>query len=432
MTASPVTTPEAWAAATAGHPAAVLDVHVGRLLVVAAHPDDETLAAAGYLRAVHHAGGAIVIVVATDGEAACPELPPDRRAELAGVRRAELHTALAAAGIHGATVRWLGLPDSGLAAVEHDLTEALRPYLAETDQCLAPWEHDPHPDHAAAGRAALAAAPAHVHRIAYPIWTWPWSSPDDDRIPWAQLTQHRLDPAARTAKRAALAAFGSQTGPAPGGGAAILPPDVMAHFAGDRELFFRVPPTASAPADRFARLYAGDSDPWRTATSWYERRKRDIVLACLPRESYAHAAEPGCGTGLLTRALARRCRRVSASDYTPAAVAATTAATAGTPGVDVTEGALPDPATIPDGVDLVVLSEMLYYLAADDVRATADRIAAAALPDADVVLVHWRGRPAEAPQDAAATHAVLTGDPRFAVVVEHVDAEFLLHVLHLR
>ena len=90
--------------------------------------------------------------------------------------------------------------------------------------------------------------------------------------------------------------------------------------------------------------------------------------------------------------------------------------------------ALPDRDALPDDADLVVLSEVLYYLSAEDVAQVADRIP----PGADVVLVHWRGWPAEAPRDAAATHRQLTDDPRFATLVEHVDESFLLHVLRRR
>ncbi|GAA1855395.1 hypothetical protein GCM10009836_39320 [Pseudonocardia ailaonensis] len=416
-----------WTRAIDRHDPVALDVTVGRLVVVAAHPDDETLAAAGYLRAVHAAGGRVEVVVATDGEAAFPDAGPAERAALGRARRAELDAALRELGLEPA-VTWLGLPDSALADHEPELVEALRPLLLDADACLAPWTGDPHPDHAAAGRAAERAAPAGVHRVAYPIWARPRRRPDDPALPWDRALVHRLDADARAAKAAALAAFATQLAPAPDGGPPILPPDVLAHFAGD-ELFFAVPRTDGAPVSRFAELYAADPDPWGTRSRWYEERKRAVVAACLPRRRYAHAAEPGCGTGELTRMLAGRAGTLTASDFTPAAVAATRAAN---PGLDVREAALPSAAALPDGIDLAVLSEVLYYLAPADVAATADRLARALVPGGDLVLVHWRGRAPEAPQAAAEVHRRFRADPRFDPLVEHVDEDFLLDVLRRR
>jgi SAM-dependent methyltransferase len=249
-------------------------------------------------------------------------------------------------------------------------------------------------------------------------------------LPWAQAFEHRLDPTARRAKRRAVGCHGSQLRPAPHGGPPILPPSVLDHFDTDREIFFRVPAEASAPAERFAALYRdGDGDPWQTRNSWYERRKRAIVLAALPAPRYRHAAEPGCGTGELTRELAERCDALTASDFTAAAVVATRAATADRPGVEVVELALPDPRAVPDGVDLVVCSEVLYYLGDAELDRVVDRIAAAARPGADVVLVHWTGLAAEAPREAHTTHRRFLDDPRFTPVVEHRDDGFLLHIV---
>ena len=422
MTA-PVTTPPAlWADAIDRRAVAPLRPQRGKVLVVAAHPDDETLGAGGFLHATAATGAQIELVVATDGEAAFGAPDP----ALGRARWAELRSALDEIGLGDVVVHRLGLPDSGLAQRVDDLAEALAPLLSEADFCLTPWVGDPHPDHAAAARAALAVAPVQAHRWAYPIWTLPWGRPDDADVPWPHAGVFTLDPDSVAAKRRAITRFASQLAPTPIGAAPILPADVLAHFQGDRELFFRTPPEASAPVSRFAELYAADTDPWQTRTSWYERRKRDVVLACLPRARYAHAAEPGCGLGTLTAGLAARCDRVTASDPVPAAADAARAAAG--PNVVVLHAAVSATDALPADADLVVLSELLYYLSAEDVAQIADRIP----PGADVVLVHWRGWPAEAPRDAAATHRQLTADPRFATLVEHIDEEFLLHVLRRR
>jgi LmbE family N-acetylglucosaminyl deacetylase len=405
-----------WSRALVAHDLRPMPMDLGRVVVVAAHPDDETLAAGGLLQALD---GPVSLVVATGGEAAYPGVPG-----LAATRRVELYAAWSELGHPAESVTWLGLPDSALAAHEDALVEALRPLLADADACLAPWPADPHPDHAAAGRAARRAAAAHTHCFGYPIWLTPWNRPGAVEVPWGTALVHRLDDRARAAKAAAVGRFVSQTT----ADEPILPPDVLAHFATERELYFRLPPPDGAPLSRFAELYAADPDPWGTRSRWYEERKRAVLLASLPRERYAHAAEPGCGTGVLTEALAGRCDAVTASD--PVSGDAARCATADR--VRVLAATLPDPATVPVGVDLVVASEVLYYLAPADLAAAVDRIAEALVSGGDLVVVHWRGWPAEAPQDGAEVHRRLRADPRFAPLVEHRDEDFLLDVLRRR
>jgi LmbE family N-acetylglucosaminyl deacetylase len=429
----PLDAPGLWRDAIDHHAPRTMSPPTGRLVVVAAHPDDETLAAGGYVRAAHAAGCAVEIVIATDGEGAFPDATAADRAALGRTRRRELEDALGVLGAEDVPVHWLGLPDSGLEEAESTLAKELEPLLRHADAYLAPWSGDPHPDHAAAGRAAAVAAPVTAHGWGYPIWALAWEHPDQDRIPWSRTYLHVVSAADRAAKRAAIGRFTSQLEPAPDGGPPILPPEVLRFFDTERELFFREPRASSAPADRFATLYSGgDGDPWQTHTSWYEIRKRAVLLACLPHARYTHAAEPGCGTGALTRELAGRCDAVTASDYTAQAVAATAEATRGLAGVTVEHRALPDPAALPAGIDLAVLSEVLYYLSAADLDATVDRLADAVVAGGDVLVAHWRGWPAEAPQDAEATHRRLREDRRFDMLLEHTDAEFLVHVLRRR
>ncbi|MBW0105833.1 PIG-L deacetylase family protein [Pseudonocardia sp. KRD291] len=241
--------PQRWRTAARQRATGTIDpAGLGRLVVVAAHPDDETLAAAGLLRGAHEAGARVEIVVATDGEAALPEVTGLDRAELGRTRRAELHTALARLGVGASPVTWLGLPDSALDPVE--LGVALGPHLRDADAYLAPWEHDPHPDHAAAGRAAAAAAPVTVRGWGYPIWACTTLDPDDPSIPWSQADRHELDARDREAKRHAIAAFASQTTPLADGGRAVLPPEVLEHFHGDGEVFFRAHPPAGGTGRR--------------------------------------------------------------------------------------------------------------------------------------------------------------------------------------
>lgn len=430
MTVRSVTPPADWVAAVKRHRPPVFDATAhARVVVVAAHPDDETLGAGGVLRAWHAAGAEVSLVVATDGEAAYPGLGPADRAELARARRVELGAALRAQGLDAIAVTWLGLPDSGLAAHADALRDALRPLLVGADAYLAPWPGDPHPDHRAAGLAAGAAAPPTTHGWSYPIWMWAWLTADDVTVPWARACTVGLDAAARTARRAGVECYVSQTGPGPDGSSPVLAAGLLDHVDRDVDLVFREPRTGSAPVGRFADLYSS-GDPWSTG-SWYERRKRAVVAAVLPRERYRSGFEPGCGAGELTAVLAGRCDELRSSDPVPAAVARARAAVADRPGVQVDQAALPD--GVPAGpLDLVVFSEVLYYLDDATVASTLDRALAASAPGADVLTVHWRGWPAEAPRDAEATHRLLRARPELDLLVDHTDEHFVLQVLRRR
>ncbi len=95
----PVVAPAAWRAALAQHrPPALGSPGWSRVVVVAAHPDDETLGAGPALRALVAAGAEPTIVVATDGEAAHPGLDAAQRRQLGAARRLELADGAARAG----------------------------------------------------------------------------------------------------------------------------------------------------------------------------------------------------------------------------------------------------------------------------------------------------------------------------------------------
>lgn len=396
-------------------------------VVVAAHPDDETLGASGILQHWQDSGTVVDLVVATDGEAAFPALSTSERHELGRRRRGELHESLRAQGMHDVRVHWLGLPDSGLTEHRTELAQRLAALLVGADVCLVPWPGDPHPDHQTVADVALDVAPVTAHRWSYPIWMWQWLSPND--IPRHAAFTHRLTDEQRRRKAAGVASFVSQLKPGPDGSDAILTPGMLRHFERDVEVVFRQPPRHTAPIGRFAELY-GDADPWGVTTKWYEQRKRATVLAALPRERYGTAVEPACGTGVLTRELAGRCDRVLASDPVLAAVDRCREHTADLPGVEVSVGALPD---LPAGpADLVVFSEILYYLGDDDLAASVDAAVELLRPNGHLVAVHWLPWAAEAPRDGMAAHRFLLAHPGLTPLVEHVDERFVLHVLGRR
>jgi len=146
------------------------------------------------------------------------------------------------------------------------------------------------------------------------------------------------------------------------------------------------------PDAYFDRIYADSDDPWQFGARWYEQRKYAITVAVLPFRRYRHAFEPGCSVGVLTEALAQRCDRVTATDVSTAALDATyrrLSAARLTDRVHLVRRSLDEPwPAVP--FDLVVLSELCYYLEPETLRQVLDREVPRLGRPATLVAAHWR------------------------------------------
>jgi SAM-dependent methyltransferase len=140
-------------------------------------------------------------------------------------------------------------------------------------------------------------------------------------------------------------------------------------------------------ATYFDALYAADADPWRFETSPYERDKYAATLAALPARSFPRGLEVGCSIGVLTQSLARRCGDLLALDVAEAAL---DQARRRCPTVVFERRAAPDEWP-PGQFDLIVLSEMLYYLDRAAIRRTARHATGALRPGGCILLVHYLG-----------------------------------------
>ena len=140
----------------------------------------------------------------------------------------------------------------------------------------------------------------------------------------------------------------------------------------------------------FDKLYGARPDPWDYATSPYEAGKYDATLAALTRPRYAAALEAGCSIGVLSARLAPRCDILSALDFSAAAVTQAEARLHPFPGACASRATLPG--DWPKGrYDLIMLSEMIYYLTSKEIVILALRIARDTVPGGECVLVHWQG-----------------------------------------
>ena len=169
-------------------------------------------------------------------------------------------------------------------------------------------------------------------------------------------------------------------------------------------------------------------DPWGFTDRWYEQRKRAVTLASLPRPRFRRALEVGCSVGVLTSDLAPRCDELLALDVAGAAVALARERTRGLPSVRVEQMAVP--AQWPEGTfDLVVLSEVGYYLSLDELTSLCDRSIGSLSPDGVLVACHWRHPVAEYPLRGDTVHGVLRSRTEVVALARHEEEDFLLDVL---
>ena len=216
------TSEDAWAASgLAALPELPLDA--GELagqafIVLAAHPDDESLGAGGLMARLRRLGARVMVLLCTAGEASHPDSPTTTPEQLAAVRLQEFGGALTHL-LPDPDWRFLALPDGQLAAHRAEVISALQQAIADVTAgsglpaeqitLVAPYRHDGHTDHDALGSAAAEAAGAGGHGLLeYPIWYWLWADAADPA--WQSWLRLPLDPAERQAKAAAMASHTSQ------------------------------------------------------------------------------------------------------------------------------------------------------------------------------------------------------------------------------
>lgn len=185
----------------------------------------------------------------------------------------------------------------------------------------------------------------------------------------------------------------------------------------------------------FQQLYEKDDDPWQVRQRWYEQRKRNLLLASLPEQRFRHVFEPGCGNGELTAALVRRADHLTASDGSTAAVRLTRRRIDGIVNAngDAASAAVlcqRVPESWPENVafDLIVISEMAYYLTNIELHALRDRCINTLTLNGALVLCHWRHPFADRLLETDAIHHAFDASPQLHRISHHEEPDFLLDV----
>ncbi len=231
-----------WLAALDGRSPPPLDLSgCPGLVVVAAHPDDETLGLGATIAQLVAAGVDVLVVTVSDGGAARPGTTVRERARAEITRRYELRRAAAVLGVPAPVS--LGLPDGELGDHEDTIADVLTGIIGDTAPgtwCAATWRGDGHADHEAVGRAAAEACErTGATLLEYPVWMWHWASPADPAVPWDRALSARVPGWALDRKRLAAHCFRSQLEPGGAGTPPVLPAFVLQRLLAVGEVVFR-------------------------------------------------------------------------------------------------------------------------------------------------------------------------------------------------
>jgi SAM-dependent methyltransferase len=151
------------------------------------------------------------------------------------------------------------------------------------------------------------------------------------------------------------------------------------------------PPAESRPASHFRRLYQANPDPWAFTTSPYERAKYRHTMEILGDRYFTSGLEVGCSIGILTRMLAPCCASLLGIDIVEDPLQAARERCADQNQVRFER--MRAPMQWPGGrFDLIILSEVLYFLSPDDIAHCARQVGGSVLPGAIVLLVNWLGQ----------------------------------------
>jgi 2-polyprenyl-3-methyl-5-hydroxy-6-metoxy-1,4-benzoquinol methylase len=185
----------------------------------------------------------------------------------------------------------------------------------------------------------------------------------------------------------------------------------------------------SVPAEYFKRLYKQDADPWKFCSSDYERRKYADTMASLPRDRFDSVLDVGCSIGVLTRRLAARAEKVLGIDVDDLPLQQARARCIRHHNVSFAEMLVP--AEWPEiPFDLIVLSEMLYYLSGIDIQQCAQLSMRSLLPGGIIVLVNWLGDTGVAcTGDKAAELFLATMPPDTRILRQQRADQFRIDVL---
>lgn len=377
--------------------------HIQRCLVMIPHPDDESLGCAGLICKLRDQGTEFKLILTTDGSASHPnsiQYPPEK---LTAIRTAELIKVIHLLELKDDVLECYNSIDSAMPARSEAGFEALASRLVadlnsfKPDLILVPYELDPHRDHRATWQLLMAGLERAMQQRPliweYPIWLYK-NAKDGDLPKLKQNELRSIDVSQyNEIKKECINAHLSQTtsliNDDPTG--FVLLPEMISNFTNGTEYYMqrnKINPNTTIQEDYFETLYTKSTDPWNFEQSKYEKEKYERTVASIPDKKYELALEIGCSIGVFTEILASRCNNLMAMDISKTALAKAAQRLANLPQVKLITGAIP--VDFPSGkFDLIVMSEVGYYLSMEDLLKTRTLIIEHLRPNGILLLVHW-------------------------------------------
>lgn len=171
MTASPLTNPDVLPCRT------IKEIAYSPVLIVAPHPDDETLGCGGAIAMLRSLNCDVRVLVISNGTLSHPNSQKYPAPMLQALRESETLEALTKLGVNPDEVTFCGLQDGSISTQYISAIASCSAYLREIAPQIIflPWRYDPHPDHRATSKlihTALDNLDLSPRIIEYPIWDW--------------------------------------------------------------------------------------------------------------------------------------------------------------------------------------------------------------------------------------------------------------------
>ncbi|HEA29186.1 MAG TPA: methyltransferase domain-containing protein [Leeuwenhoekiella sp.] len=392
-----------------------LHYDIGASLVLAPHPDDESLGCGGMLALLLKKDVPVYVAFITNGNASHPnslQFPP---AKLAALRKQEAITACSILGIAPEALTFFDQPDGKLHTIGLEKSTVLIEKLTEIIEkrqiktVFAPYEKDAHDDHRETWQLAQQAVEHSINKPAlaeYPIWLWKNGKqedyPDSSIYNFFRLNVGEV----QEVKNRAVAAHKSQVtrfiDDDPEG--FCLTPEQLEPFTENEEYFFFRKKKAAQALDKeyFDTLYQKQEDPWNFEHSTYENDKYNKTLEVL-NPAYKSVLEIGCSVGVLTEKLAARCTKLLAVDISEKPLEIAKKRCKNQP--QVTFNVLDVSDDFPKRkYDLILISEMGYYLTEEKLINLYENCQKHLENQGQLLLVHWTGYVEEYPLSGKEVH----------------------------